>query len=81
MREDVDFFPARKVQRGTGGQEIETGLGQLRAAFARQHGIQRGLELVQMGHVIGGVSELLFRQVLARCRRRLRKDGQAIELF
>src|SRR3546814_12770653 len=36
MREDVGLWPAGEVEFGTRGQEIETGLGEMLAAFACQ---------------------------------------------
>ena len=76
MREDIHFFPAGEIQARTGGEEIETGLGESGAAFTRQHLIQRRLQLMQIGDVIGGISQLAFRQLARPPIRRLLLLGE-----
>src|SRR5260221_2033973 len=71
MRENIRLFPAGEVECRAGGEEIKTGLGQPSAALARQDLIQRRLELVQIGDVIGGISELTLAQFAGAPVRRL----------
>ena len=63
MCEDVDLFPAGQIQFGARREKVKTGLRQLSAVFAGKHGIERGLQGMQMGDIGGGVSELLFREL------------------
>src|SRR5687768_15967949 len=51
MREDVDLRPAGEVQRGPVRQEVETGLGKRRAAFACEALVELFLQPVQIAHV------------------------------
>src|SRR5258708_32360124 len=60
MRENVLGLPAAEVEPGAGRQELETGLRQLGAALARQHGVEPFAQAMKMQHVGGSVSELRF---------------------
>src|SRR3546814_3185772 len=51
VREYVGFRPSRKVQQCAVGQEIETGLRKLRAAFTRQPAIEFRSQQMQIAHV------------------------------
>ena len=62
VREDIDVRPAREIEAGARRQEAEGGLGQLGAALALQHGVELGLQGVQMQHVGGGIGQLLVGQ-------------------
>ena len=59
--EDIDLFPADEIEARAVRQEIETGLGQLRAPFAREHGVEDSLDFMQVQNVGGGVGLLLGR--------------------
>src|SRR6266446_6173011 len=63
MGEYVAFTPAREVEFGASGQEVEAGLGQFHAAFALEHRIERVFQAMEIGDVIGRVSELLLRKI------------------
>ena len=57
--------PAAEVEPGPGRQEVEAGLRQLGAAFARQHDVEPFAQAVQMQHVGGGVGQLRLAQASA----------------
>src|SRR5580692_5380282 len=63
MSENIDFAPTGQIEVCAGRQEVETGLRKRRPALPGEHGVQRLLELVEVGHVAGGVGELLLGQV------------------
>jgi hypothetical protein len=58
MREDVLGLPAAEIELGPGRQEVEAGLRQLGAAFARQHRVETFAQAMQMQHVGSGIGEL-----------------------
>ena len=58
MREDVLGLPAAEIELGPGRQEVETGLRQFVAAFARQHRVEPLAQTMQMQHVGRGIGEL-----------------------
>src|SRR6202044_956280 len=62
MGENVGLRPARQVELGAGGQELEARPCELGAALARQHGVQNLFQLVEMGHVTRRIGELLLGQ-------------------
>ena len=55
MSENIALGPAGEVKLRAGRKEAETGLGQLHAPLALQHGIERILQAVQERNVVGGV--------------------------
>src|SRR6188768_2250875 len=55
MREDVDLGPAGQVEIRAGGQEIEAGLGQSRAALAGEAAVEFFAQPVQETHVGCGI--------------------------
>src|SRR3954451_3806321 len=61
--EDVLLGPARQVELGPHRQEGEAGSGEVPPALAFQHDVQPLAELVQVGHVAGGVAELRFAEL------------------
>src|SRR5690242_5582443 len=61
--EYVDVAPAREVELGARRKKVEAGLGKRRAMLARQHRIERVLQPMQVGNVIGGVGKLFFAQL------------------
>src|SRR5258707_301684 len=63
MREDIHLGPAGEIELGARGQEVETGLRQSRAAFARQHDVELFLQFMQIGDVVRRISKLAFRQI------------------
>ena len=65
MSEDV-VLEAGEVEAGARRQEIERRLGQVRAPFAFEHGVEALFQFVQVQHVRGRVGLLL----LAEPRRR-----------
>src|SRR5579859_5971468 len=62
VRENVFLFPTRQIEGGAVGKEVETGLGQLDPAFARQQFVHLVAQAVQIEHVRGGIVELLLCQ-------------------
>src|SRR4051794_19423254 len=63
VREDIDVLPAREIEFGAAGEEVETGLGQPHAAFTDQYGVQFGLQRVKMQYVGGGIGLLLLAEL------------------
>src|SRR6185437_2424895 len=63
MRENVDVVPAGEVEFGAGGEEFEARPGQPGAVLAFEHAVERGLQLVEIGDVVGGIGELPLAQV------------------
>ena len=64
MSKDIFALPTGKIEGGTGRQEIEAGLRQFGAAFARQHLVQLLAHRMQIQHVAGGIFQLLGGQRL-----------------
>src|SRR3546814_14892155 len=62
MREDVGLWPAGEVEFGTRGQEIETGLGEMLAAFACQPPVEFFAQRVEETDVGGGIVALRLGQ-------------------
>src|SRR3546814_9139056 len=62
VREYVGFMPSRKVQQCAVGQEIETGLRKLRAAFTRQPAIEFRSQQMQIAHVRRSIILLRIRE-------------------
>src|SRR3546814_847161 len=62
VREYVGFRPSRKVQQCAVGQEIETGLRKLRAAFTRQPAIEFRSQQMQIAHVRRSIILLRIRE-------------------
>lgn len=65
MCENVDLGPARKIERGAGGNKIETSLRYRRPAFALQHDIESLAQTVQMENISGRIGELCCREFRA----------------
>src|SRR3546814_8062916 len=57
MRENIDLGPAREVERRARRQEIEAGLREAGAPFARQPHVEDLFHRVQQAHVARGRSE------------------------
>ena len=76
MRENVGLAPAFQIERGAHGQEVETGLCELQASLADQHGFEARLDLVQVEHVACAVLKLRVCQRLCAPVRRLLGFGQ-----
>lgn len=51
MRENILFRPSGQIELGAIRQELETGLRHRRAAFPRQHGVEPGLQRMQMKNI------------------------------
>ena len=51
MREDIVLAEAGEIELGAGAEETEGGLGKLGSPLARQHGVELGLEGMQVQHV------------------------------
>src|SRR3546814_2140959 len=62
VREYVGFRPSRKVQQCAVGQEIETGLRNLRASFTRQPAIEFRSQQMQIAHVRRSIILLRIRE-------------------
>src|SRR5579871_290556 len=52
MGEDVELGPAGEVQFDPGRQKRKTRLGETKPPFADQHGVERVLQPVEVGHVV-----------------------------
>ena len=59
----VGVFPAGQVEFGSRRKEVETGFGQSRPAFARQHSVEYLFQSVQKRDVIRRVRKLLFAEL------------------
>ena len=66
VAEDVVLGPAGEVEPGARGQEIETGLGDLGAALARQPLDEDRVHGVEIAHVGGGIFPLRVAQLRRR---------------
>src|SRR5262245_15118601 len=64
VREEVLVLEASEVEAGSFREEAEAGLCRGCSAFAGEHGVELGLERVQVEHVAGGVVLLLVRQLV-----------------
>src|SRR6185503_126885 len=62
MFENIEILVTRQIEKRPGRQESETGERELLAVLARQHGVELGLERMEMEDVGGGVALLLFGQ-------------------
>src|SRR3546814_17281472 len=78
MRADVGLWPAGEVEFGTRGQEIETGLGEMLAAFARQPPVEVFAQRVEETDVGGGIVALRLGQPRTDPVRRLLLLGDVL---
>jgi len=62
--EEVLVLEAGEVEAGSFGEEPEAGLCRGGPAFAGEHGVELGLDRVQVEHVASGVVLLLVRQLV-----------------
>src|SRR3546814_3860195 len=80
VREYVGFRPSRKVQQCAVGQEIETGLRKLRAAFTRQPAIEFRSQQMQIAHVRRSIILLRIREFRSAPIGALRSEEHTSEL-
>src|SRR6185437_8270125 len=69
--ENVLDAPTAEVEQRPSRQEVEAGLRQLLAPFTRQHGVELGLQGMQVEHIGGGITQLLVGEVGGAPIRRL----------
>src|SRR5580704_13888854 len=62
MRENVHIRPTGEIELGAYGKKLEAGFGKARPTFPSEHRVKNVLQSMQIGDIVGGVSELPFRE-------------------